>query len=78
MPNKRQRLMDSGGAESSQQAAATQALADTPMELWSYAPTCTAADSVPTPGGALIPISLPILVSSCCCSEGHCPAGMLS
>ena len=45
--------MGSAETDSSQRAAATQALADTPMELWSYAPTapkCDAADSLPSPG----------------------------
>ena len=53
MPNKRQRLIGSLEADSSQRAAATQALADTPMELWSYAPAAPrydAADLMPSPG----------------------------
>jgi len=56
MPNKRQQLMCSSEADRSPQAAATQILVDTPMELWSYTsavPAHEAADSVPSPGTCL-------------------------
>ena len=45
--------MSSFEADRSQQVAATQALADTPMELWSYAPYVpahAAEDLLPSPG----------------------------
>lgn len=49
--DKRLCIIRSGCAEDPQQAAATQALADTPMELWSYTePAQDTTSAVPSSG----------------------------
>ena len=56
LPNKRQRLAYGARASQGQEAAATQALVDTPMELWSYtsrAPGPELGDSLPCSGACL-------------------------